>query len=249
MSIKPKFLILWGDGINCENETARAAELAGGIAEKIHINELLRAPRRLRDFQALIIPGGFSFGDHLGSGQILALKMEMTLKEELQLFVKRYPVLGICNGFQTLTKLGLLPDGNFQKSCALVKNEQGHFIDRWVTVERDEKSPCIWTRNLPQEFALPVRHGEGRFVCRDEEVLQKLLTQGQAVLRYTEDINGATARIAGVCDPSGLIFALMPHPEAALHEWHLPYPGKAWGLEFFKNAVNYLKGVDHVAHP
>ena len=238
----PKFLVLSGDGINCENETARAVQLAGGEATKIHINELLKTPQRLHDFQALIIPGGFSFGDHLGSGQILSLKMENTLKEELKKFVAKFPVLGICNGFQTLIKLGLLPDADFQRTCALVKNEQGHFVDRWVEVQRDEQSPCIWTKNLPKDFVLPIRHGEGRFVCREESILNRLLSNHQAVLRYKEDVNGAMARIAGVCDSSGLVFALMPHPEAALHDWHLPFEGKAWGLEFFKNAVSFLKG-------
>ncbi|MNK06213.1 Phosphoribosylformylglycinamidine synthase 1 [compost metagenome] len=242
MSMTPKFLVLWGDGINCENETARAVQLAGGEATKIHINELLKTPQRLHDFQALIIPGGFSFGDHLGSGQILSLKMENTLKEELKKFVAKFPVLGICNGFQTLIKLGLLPDADFQRTCALVKNEQGHFVDRWVEVQRDEQSPCIWTKNLPKDFVLPIRHGEGRFVCREESILNRLLSNHQAVLRYKEDVNGAMARIAGVCDSSGLVFALMPHPEAALHDWHLPFEGKAWGLEFFKNAVSFLKG-------
>lgn len=241
MSITPKFLVLWGDGINCENETARAVELAGGQATKVHVNELLENPQSLHDFQALIIPGGFSFGDHLGSGQILALKLENTLKTELQKFVKRFPVLGICNGFQTLIKLGLLPDANFQRTCALVKNEQGHFQDRWVTLERNDKSPCIWTRHLPLDFVLPIRHGEGRFVCKEESTLSRLKQNQQVVLRYQQDVNGATDRIAGICDPSGLVFALMPHPEAALHEWHLPFKGEAWGLEFFKSAVQFLR--------
>ncbi|WP_373998088.1 phosphoribosylformylglycinamidine synthase subunit PurQ [Bdellovibrio bacteriovorus] len=242
MSMKPKFLVLWGDGINCENETARAIDLAGGDACKVHVNELLKSPALLRDHQAMVFPGGFSFGDHLGSGQILALKLENTLKEELQTFVKTKPVLGICNGFQTLVRLGLLPDADFQRSCALVKNEQGHFIDHWTTLEKNSSSPCIWTKNLPAEFALPIRHGEGRFVCQDEKVLGRLLQNQQAVLRYKENVNGATERIAGVCDPSGLVFALMPHPEAALHDWHLPFAGKAWGLEFFKSAVEFLRG-------
>lgn len=241
MSIKPKFLVLWGDGINCENETARAIELAGAEACKVHVNALLEEPAQLGSYQALVIPGGFSFGDHLGSGQVLALKLELRLKNELQEFVKTKPVMGICNGFQTLVKLGLLPDADFQRSCALVKNEQGHFIDRWIEVQRNENSPCVWTKNLPTQFALPIRHGEGRFVCQDESLLNRLINNNQAVLRYTEDVNGAQSQIAGICDPSGLVFALMPHPEAALHDWHLPMPGKAYGLEFFKSAVQYLR--------
>lgn len=241
MSTKPKFLVLWGDGINCENETARAIELAGGEAHKVHINELLQNPQSLHHYQSLVFPGGFSFGDHLGSGQILSLKLENNLKDELQKFVKTQPVLGICNGFQTMLRLGLLPDADFRRSCTLVKNEQGHFIDRWVELKKETNSPCIWTRRIPENFVLPIRHGEGRFICREESVLLRLLEKKQAVLRYSENVNGAMAQIAGICDPSGLVFALMPHPEAALHDWHLPFPGKAWGLEFFVSAVEYLK--------
>lgn len=242
MSMKPKFLVLWGDGINCENETARAIELAGGASHKIHVNELLKNPTSLQTYQALVLPGGFSFGDHLGSGQILALKLEQALKEELRVFVKTRPVLGICNGFQTLVRLGLLPDADFQRTCALVKNEQGHFVDRWVELERNESSPCIWTKDLPKDFVLPIRHGEGRFVCQSEDVFARLQKNQQVVLKYKEDVNGALGRVAGVCDPSGRVFALMPHPEAALHDWHLPFSGTAWGLEFFKSAVNYIRG-------
>lgn len=241
MSTKPKFLVLWGDGINCENETVRAINLAGGEAHKVHVNDLMKNPASLHDYQAMVFPGGFSFGDHLGSGQILSLKLENSLKTELQSFVKKQPVLGICNGFQTLVRLGLLPDADFQRTCALVKNEQGHFIDRWVELEKDEKSPCIWTKSVPKELMLPVRHGEGRFVCQEEKTLQRLRTQHQVVLRYKEDINGSSAQIAGVCDLSGLVFALMPHPEAALHDWHLPFAGTAYGMEFFKSAVEYLR--------
>lgn len=241
MSMKPKFLVLWGDGINCENETARAIDLAGGEAHKIHINELLKQPQLLHSYQAMVFPGGFSFGDHLGSGQILSLKLENGLKKELQDFVKTKPVLGICNGFQTLIRLGLLPNADFQRTCALVKNEDGHFIDRWIELESDKESPCIWTRTLPKNFFLPLRHGEGRFVCQDENLLQKLIRGHQAVLKYRENVNGAMAHIAGLCDPSGLVFALMPHPEAATHDWHLPFEGKAWGLEVFKSAVEFLR--------
>ncbi len=242
MSTIPNFLILWGDGINCENETARAVELAGGVATKVHINELVAVPEMLHSFQGMIIPGGFSFGDHLGSGQILALKLERFVKKELEVFVKKFPVMGICNGFQTLVRLGLLPDANFQKTCSLIKNEQGHFQNEWVELEKNNASPCIWTKNLPENFVLPARHGEGCFICESEDVLRSLQNKGQIALRYKENFNGAVDRIAGVCDSSGLVFALMPHPEAAVHDWHLPFDGKAWGLDFFKSALQYLKG-------
>ena len=241
MSITPNFLILWGDGINCENETAKAIEFAGGQATKVHINDLIHNPKILQNHQGMIVPGGFSFGDHLGSGQILSLKLERFVRQELEAFIKRFPVMGICNGFQTLVRLGLLPDANFQRSCSLVKNESGHFQNAWVQLERNSASPCIWTKNLPEKFVLPARHGEGRFVCESEEVLKTLQDNNQIVLRYSENFNGAVDRIAGVCDSSGLVFALMPHPEAAVYDWHLPFEGKAHGLEFFKNAVQFLK--------
>lgn len=241
MSITPKFLVLWGDGINCENETARAIDLSGGKGIKLHINELLKNPQQLHEYDALVFPGGFSFGDHLGSGQILSLKIERALKQELQSFVKHKPVLGICNGFQTLIRLGLLPDADFNRSCALVKNEQGHFIDRWVDLEYNSQSPCIWTQGLPENFVLPIRHGEGRFICSDDELFSRLQKKNQIVLRYKENVNGARDRVAGVCDPSGLVFALMPHPEAALHEWHVPFKDSSWGGQFFKSAIDYLR--------
>ncbi len=238
----PQFMILWGDGINCENETLKAVEEAGGRGIKTHVSDLVERPRLLQEVQGLIVPGGFSFGDHLGSGQILALKLEKFVGDELASFVKQYPVMGICNGFQTLVRLGLLPDATFQRSCSLIKNEQGHFVNKWVELERNTESPCIWTKKLPETLSLPARHGEGRFVCRDEEVLFRLQSQNQIVFRYRENFNGATDRIAGICDPSGLVFALMPHPEAAVHEWQLPFSGRAWGGQFFKSAVEYLKG-------
>lgn len=241
MSTTPKFLVIWGDGINCENETARAIEMAGAQAIKLHINELLKRPEALAECDALVIPGGFSFGDHLGSGQVLSLKIAQILKNELQTFVKTKPVLGICNGFQTLVKLGLLPDADFNRSCALIKNQQGHFIDKWVELRNNPQSPCVWTRGLPANFHLPVRHGEGRFICPEESILSRLKQNNQIVLKYSEDINGAMENIAGVCDPSGLVFALMPHPEAAVHDWHLPFEGQAWGLQFFKSAVEFLR--------
>ena len=241
MSTMPRFLILWGDGINCENETVRAVEAAGGQAEKIHINELCENSKLLLDFQGMVIPGGFSFGDHLGSGQILSLKLERFIGEPLSRFVERFPVMGICNGFQTLLRLGLLPDADFKKSCALIENQQGHFHNEWVELERNATSACIWTRNLPEKFSLPARHGEGRFVC-EEKTLRRLQNSGQIALRYSDDFNGSMDRIAGICNSSGLVFALMPHPEAAVERWQLPYSGEAFGLQFFKNAVEYLKG-------
>lgn len=240
MSIKPKFLVVWGDGINCENETVFAIEKAQGEAVKVHISELLNNSDILSEADALVFPGGFSFGDHLGSGQITALKIEKNLKNTLEDFVKTKPVLGICNGFQILVRLGLLPDADFQKTCALVTNRQGHFIDQWVELETHNESPCIWTKNLPPRFALPMRHGEGRFVS-SQEVITRLRRQRQIPLSYRQDVNGAMENIAAVCDTSGLIMGIMPHPEAAIEDWQMPFTGTAYGLDFFKNAVSYIR--------
>jgi phosphoribosylformylglycinamidine synthase len=202
----------------------------------------------------MAFPGGFSFGDDLGSGQVLALKLSLVMGDELKKFVSdKKPVIGICNGFQALTKLGLLPHPFGVRTMALARNSQGHFLDRWVELEAEKSSVCVWTRNLASEgaIALPIRHGEGRvaFTRGEEESVHRLLSQdGQIALRYTEDVNGSFARIAGVCDPTGLVFGLMPHPEAAVSR--LLYPnssrlenrdGEGIGLRFFRNCVTYLQ--------
>lgn len=253
--MKPNVLVLTGDGINCERETARAFALAGAEPRIVHVNDLLENPKSLRDFQAVAFPGGFSFGDDLGSGQILALKLSLVLGDELKEAVvhAKKPVIGICNGFQALTKLGLLPEPFGVRKMALARNAQGHFLDRWVELEPEKASVCVWTRNMAQDgsFALPIRHGEGRvvFAKGEEEAIHRALSlSGQIALRYAEDVNGSHGRIAGVCDPTGLVFGLMPHPEAAVsllqHPRSTRMPeraGEGVGLRLFRNCVSYLK--------
>ncbi|MFH1157721.1 MAG: phosphoribosylformylglycinamidine synthase subunit PurQ [Pseudomonadota bacterium] len=246
----PLFLVMTGDGINCEKETARALELAGAAAKIVHINDLLETPHMLAEAQGLAIPGGFSFGDELGSGQILALKIRHKLGDAFFKMVEdKKPVIGICNGFQVLVKLGLLPfpaDG--ERKLALAANESGRFIDRWVTLDVNPQSVCFWTKSLPfDSLELPIRHGEGRIVFRkgqEDGLYQNLVRQGLIPLTYTEDVNGSYGKIAALTDPSGMVLGLMPHPEAFVSQ--MTYrktggQGDGDGLAIFKNIVRILK--------
>ncbi len=247
-----KALILTGDGINCETETALAFKELGVEPEIVHISDLIEKKELLEDSHILALPGGFSFGDEIGSGQILALKLKYALGDELKKFVEaKKPVIGICNGFQALVRLGLLPKPFRPRSMTLTHNRQGHFINRWVDLEVPT-SNCVWTKDLKGEkISLPIRHGEGRIVFKGNEDDQKdlyktLSTNGQIALNYSSDVNGSYAQIAGVCDPSGLIFGLMPHPEAAISFWHNP-SGKeksdetGLGLLIFESGIKYCE--------
>ena len=197
--MKANFLILSGDGINCERDCSLAIKEAGGKSEIVHINDLRTiSNEQLRDFQGLIFPGGFSFGDELGSGQVLALKFESLYKEKLDYFLnEKLPIIGICNGFQFLVKLGLLPDPSLRHEVSLVENNHGKFLNRWVEL-KVSKSPCIWTKGI-DHISLPVRHGEGRLHVKsgNESRFDEHLDAGLAPLSYTEDINGSYRNIAG----------------------------------------------------
>ena len=255
-----KALVLAGDGLNCENETQRAFELAGCQADIKHINELLSSPQLLQKYHIFAIPGGFSFGDELSSGQVLALKIKHGLGDELTNFIKaKKPIIGICNGFQTLAKLGLLPAPDKMKSrvMSLAQNNNKHFINRWAVMNNNDDSVCIWTKDLPTKFELPIRHAEGKVSFKGSNteqaaVYEQLVKKGQIPLYYQNDENGSYKQIAAVCDETGLIFGLMPHPEAAVNQLLYPtqpskHPSKkgtiqaAIGSLFFENAVNYVR--------
>ena len=250
MSMKnPLFLVLTGDGINCEHETAAALCLGGGGAEIMHINDLAAAPEKMTQYDGLAVPGGFSFGDELGSGQIMALKMRHKLGDALHKFVAaRKPVIGICNGFQILVKLGLLPFPDLTGRClALATNAHGSFTDKWVTMTV-QKTHSPWLANMAgQNITMPMRHGEGRIVLKDESLLTTLQENGLAPLIYTEDVNGSVGRIAALTDASGMILGMMPHPEAFVskHTYRQPnHSGRGDGLMIFENMMNYLKGQE-----
>ncbi len=244
--LKPRALIISGDGINCELETAQAFSAAGASSTIIHSNDWLERPRLINDFQLLALPGGFSFGDHLGAGQVMALKIKQGALAELQEFIAAGKgLIGICNGFQILLRLGLLPgsEGRNKPVCALTHNQEGVFIDKWVGLQVERTSHCWWTKDLlMDEFFLPIRCGEGRLIfslaeheCGGEQLQQR----GHVALRYTSQQTGSAARIAGLCNEQGNVFGLMPHPECALHQGHSPLRNKAddLGLAIFRKGV------------
>ena len=223
---KPRALVLTGYGINCDYETAHAFNLpaVGGDGVRVHLNDLIAAPQMLRDYQIFAIPGGFSFGDDIASGKVLAVKLRGRLLEPLRAFVEHGRlVLGICNGFQVLVKLGLLPnlEGECRQDVTLTFNDSGHFEDRWVYLKVNPASNCVFTTGVDRVY-LPVRHGEGKFIPRDMSTLETLEARHGIVMRYVDkdgqlggypwNPNGSVANIAGICDLTGRVFGLMPHP-------------------------------------
>ncbi|MEM1446720.1 MAG: phosphoribosylformylglycinamidine synthase subunit PurQ [Planctomycetota bacterium] len=252
----PKVLILRTAGTNCDAELAHAFSLAGAEPVTLHLNALIEQPEKLADFQIIGFPGGFSYGDDIAAGRILANRLRHHLYEPLLAAIDRgVPMIGICNGFQVLVKLDLLPDPHANAQTAtLADNTSGRFQDRWVPVTVPGDTKCVWTRSesspLP-DHELPIAHAEGRFVAPDD-VLDQLQANGQVALRYADaagDVNGSRRQIAGICDPTGLVFGLMPHPERFVTATQYP----AWtrwpqerraaespGLTYFRNAVAHV---------
>lgn len=256
-----RVVVLCGFGINCEAETAWAFERAGATADCVHVNDVIADPGRLARAQILAVPGGFSFGDDVASGRILANRLRYRLGEPLHAFVEAGKlVAGICNGFQVLVKMGLLPrlNGTYRQSVTLTHNDSGRFEDRWVYLARGKDTRCIWLDGI-DTLELPVRHGEGKFVAPDDGTLDRLQAAGCIALRYTradgqkadgdypENPNGSMDDIAGICDSSGRVFGLMPHPEAFTRRTHHPQwtrkalPEVGAGLAIFRNAVAFAK--------
>jgi len=268
MKKKPKSLILFGNGINCEYETAHAHTLAGFDATLLHINSIMDNHETIHKFSFINLPGGFLDGDDLGSAKAQAVKWKYQyikgsrtrFIDELIKFVQNGGIiLGICNGFQLLVKTGLLPGlgGNYgQQTATLTFNDSGRFEDRWVYLKNNQFSHCIFTKNIDKIY-LPVRHGEGKIVVENTEYFKQIKKGGHITMQYADENgrvtekypynpNGSAASIAGLTDSTGRIFGLMPHPEAFIHYTQHPrwtrekLPEKGDGLKIFHNAYKYV---------
>ena len=261
-----KTLVITGFGVNCERETTAAFTEAGSKVEQIHLNDILDGSRSLAEFHILAFIGGFSFGDHIGAGTVFSNRIRYRMGDSLKKFVADGKLaIGICNGFQTLSRLGIVPAVGgkyFAQQVALAHNLQGTFRDDWILVQENPKSPCIFTKGIGT-IPLPIRHGEGRLVPESEPLLKRMEKDGLVALRYAHpetgqptmefphNPNGSTNAIAGICDPSGRIFGLMPHPEAYLSPYNHPHwgrqkldgtlPKQGLGQKIFDNAVAFAK--------
>ncbi len=250
-------LILRTAGTNCDNETDFAFRLAGAQTERLHVNVLRADPERLHDFHILVLPGGFSYGDDLGAGKVLANELLATLREPLARFLDDGKlVVGICNGFQVLVKTGLLPGlERWRQQATLTLNDSDKFEDRWVYCRAPETAcPLV----APGEtIHMPVAHAEGKFVAESPDVLEQMRAGGQIIYQYTDpdggpadypwNPNGSIDGIAGICDPTGRIVGLMPHPERhslPIHDPRWPREGlkeEGEGLIFFRRAVQFAE--------
>ena len=258
--MKPRVIVLRAAGSNCDIETQFAFETAGASADLVHVNRLLNNEIDLADYQILAIPGGFTYGDDISAGKVLANQMKYKLADALQTFFSQEKlIIGICNGFQVLVKAGLLPVVDMKKTqtVTLTNNDSGKFEDRWVHL-RVNKSPCVFTADLPEKVYFPVAHAEGKFATDTPETLQALHQNNQVVFQYTgagngsveypANPNGSVDNIAGICDPTGRVLGLMPHPERHIDGTQHPQWTRTGakaagdGLPLFTSAVNYFAG-------
>jgi phosphoribosylformylglycinamidine synthase I len=237
---RPRAAVVAGPGTNRDRDVCLALELAGAEPEVVLASELAADRNRLDGAQLVVVAGGFSHGDALGAGRMLALDLTVAAGDALARFAATgRAVIGICNGFQVLTRAGLLPG-------ALGHNESGTFVCTWVELAADTSSVCVWTRDLPASIHCPVAHGEGRYVHLDPT---ELAARGQVALRYAgTNPNGSVDGIAGVCDPTGVVLGLMPHPEnhvvARQHPQHRRGgTTEHLGLALFRNGVEHARAA------
>lgn len=256
-------LVLTTSGINCDRELAHAFELAGATAELVHLNRLLAEPGLVEGFDLIGLPGGFSYGDAIGAGRIAATLMREALYPVFVAAVARgVPIIAPCNGFQIAAQMGLLPGPAAgdrwpatpaRPTVGLATNDTARFVDRWCAVEIPDGTRCIWTQGIDLDDAggvLPVAHGEGRFTVAPGGLVSRLAADGQIAVRYRagDNPNGSLDAIAGICDSTGLVLGLMPHPERFTRwtqhpQWtRLEEPrGEPLGLAMFRNAVAWAK--------
>jgi phosphoribosylformylglycinamidine synthase I len=264
---KPRVCVVRTAGTNCDWETAFAFEKAGAEAERVHINRIVADKEALLRYEILALPGGFSYGDDIASGKIFANELKYKLAPEMKQFIRDGKlIIGICNGFQILVKAGFLPGNDaLAQEATLTLNDSAKFEDRWTYLKsqghKATKSQvrCVWAEGLPEIIYLPVAHGEGKFMARDESVRERLKAKGQVVFqycsakgewaKYPDNPNGAEDNIAGICDETGRILGMMPHPER--HIVAIQHPCWAGarvkdegdGLQIFRNGVEYAKRI------
>lgn len=258
--MKVRTIVIRTAGSNCDYETVHAFKSVGSEVDLIHINKIVSGEVKLRNYQILAIPGGFTYGDDISAGKILANEFKYKINDQVDEFVQAGKlIIGICNGFQVLVKAGLLPEVNLQsdrQQVTLTHNDSGKFEDRWVYLQPASQK-CVFTKNMNQPVYFPIAHGEGKFVPADDQMLEKLKTNDQIVFRYVNpsggkatypwNPNGSIDDIAGICDTTGRIFGLMPHPERHFHPTQHPrwtregLKQKGDGELIFLNAVDYIK--------
>jgi len=254
---KVRTLVLRAPGSNCDGETAFAFEQAGAETSLVHVNRLIGGEQLLSDYQILAIPGGFTYGDDIAAGKVLANELKLKLGDDILRFVEKGGlIIGICNGFQVMVKAGILPEpgGKSKTAATLTTNDSGRFECRWIYLGVEKESPCVFTRGIERMY-LPVAHGEGKFA-----VETKSLPQIKAALYYTDaagkrgagypfNPNGSVADIAGICDSSGRVFALMPHPERHIRGTQHPQWTRRGvkkhgdGFQVFLNAVKWVQSL------
>ncbi len=254
---KVRTLILRAPGTNCDAEAAFAFEQAGAEVSLVHINRLIRHEERLADYQVLVIPGGFTYGDDIAAGKVLANELRLKLGEDIVRFVAEGKlILGVCNGFQVLVKAGLLPEpaSGDTPTLTLANNDSGRFECRWVYLAVNKQSPCIFTKGIDSCY-LPVAHGEGKLVAQNGTlsdsniVLYYTDEQGNRDAGYPDNPNGSSGNIAGLCDSSGRIFGLMPHPERHIRGTQHPQWTRLGarrygdGFPIFLNAIRWVQNL------
>jgi phosphoribosylformylglycinamidine synthase len=264
-----RVLILTGLGLNCEQETAHAFRMCGASPDLVHLSDMVDgyAPSKLTDYNIVAMIGGFSFGDHVAAGVVYANRLRYRLIDPLERFISQGGLmLGICNGFQTMVRLGVLPglDGDYRtQRASLAANDRLGYRDAWVSLRAEPRSICLWTRGIDR-IDLPARHGEGKFLVDSPALVARMQHQGQIALRYVDDRgepteswphnpNGSPGGIAGICDPTGRIFGLMPHPDAYLYGFHHPQWQKeriagslkqeGEGVRIFRNGVDWVAAL------